>query len=227
MLSCMAAKVLPPIAGRPVLTRYFCTQIQHFTTVMYAHLQERRIVLASQSPRRRELVAMLGLNVESIAKDVDESWPQEIEGVAVAEFVARKKAEAYRDILKPKDILITGDTVVVLGGKVLEKPRDEEDACRMLRALSGETHTVASAVAVTTLESGIQSTLDVCDVDVDELSDDFIKTYVASGSPMDKAGAYGVQDIMGLIGVTRLSGSFYTVMGMPTHCLHTLLMAVE
>ena len=227
MLSCMAAKVLPPIAGRPVLTRYFCTQIQHFTTVMYAHLQERRIVLASQSPRRRELVAMLGLNVESIAKDVDESWPQEIEGVDVAEFVARKKAEAYRDILKPKDILITGDTVVVLGGKVLEKPRDEEDACRMLRALSGETHTVASAVAVTTLESGIQSTLDVCDVDVDELSDDFIKTYVASGSPMDKAGAYGVQDIMGLIGVTRLSGSFYTVMGMPTHCLHTLLMAVE
>ena len=218
---------MPPIAGRPVLTRYFCTQIQHFTTVMYAHLQERRIVLASQSPRRRELVAMLGLNVESIAKDVDESWPQEIEGVAVAEFVARKKAEAYRDILKPKDILITGDTVVVLGGKVLEKPRDEEDACRMLRALSGETHTVASAVAVTTLESGIQSTLDVCDVDVDELSDDFIKTYVASGSPMDKAGAYGVQDIMGLIGVTRLSGSFYTVMGMPTHCLHTLLMAVE
>ena len=194
---------------------------------MYAHLQERRIVLASQSPRRRELVAMLGLNVESIAKDVDESWPQEIEGVDVAEFVARKKAEAYRDILKPKDILITGDTVVVLGGKVLEKPRDEEDACRMLRALSGETHTVASAVAVTTLESGIQSTLDVCDVDVDELSDDFIKTYVASGSPMDKAGAYGVQDIMGLIGVTRLSGSFYTVMGMPTHCLHTLLMAVE
>lgn len=218
---------MPPIAGRPVLTRYFCTQIQHFTTVMYPHLQERRIVLASQSPRRRELVAMLGLNVESIAKDVDESWPQEIEGVAVAEFVARKKAEAYRDILKPKDILITGDTVVVLGGKVLEKPRDEEDACRMLRALSGETHTVASAVAVTTLESGIQSTLDVCDVDVDELSDDFIKTYVASGSPMDKAGAYGVQDIMGLIGVTRLSGSFYTVMGMPTHCLHTLLMAVE
>ena len=117
--------------------------------------------------------------------------------------------------------------MVVLGGKVLEKPRDEEDACRMLRALSGETHTVASAVAVTTLESGVQSTLDVCDVDVDELSDDFIKTYVASGSPMDKAGAYGVQDIMGLIGVTRLSGSFYTVMGMPTHCLHTLLMAVE
>ena len=139
----------------------------------------------------------------------------------------RKKAAAYLDVLGPSDVLITGDTVVVLHGKVLEKPNDEAHACEMLRALSGQTHTVASAVAVTTLEHGTQSALDVCDVDVNELTEAFIQDYVASGSPMDKAGAYGVQDVMGLIGVTRLTGSFYTVMGMPTHRLHALLDALK
>lgn len=195
--------------------------------MLYPHLEGRRIVLASQSPRRRELMGMLGLEVECIARDVDESWPQELEGVDVAEYVARKKAAAYLDVLGTSDVLITGDTVVVLHGKVLEKPTDEAHACEMLRALSGQTHTVASAVAVTTLEHGTQSALDVCDVYVNVLTEAFIQNYVASGSPMDKAGAYGVQDVMGLIGVTRLTGSFYTVMGMPTHRLHALLDALK
>ena len=195
--------------------------------MLYPHLEGRRIVLASQSPRRRELMGMLGLEVECMARDVDESWPQELEGLSVAEYVARKKAAAYLDVLGPSDVLITGDTVVVLRGKVLEKPTDEAHACEMLRALSGQTHTVASAVAVTTLEHGTQSALDVCDVDVNVLTEAFIQDYVASGSPMDKAGAYGVQDVMGLIGVTRLTGSFYTVMGMPTHRLHALLDALK
>ena len=162
-----------------------------------------------------------------MARDVDESWPEELEGVGVAEYVARKKAAAYQDVLGPGDVLITGDTVVVLHGKVLEKPTDAAHACEMLRAVSGQTHTVASAVAVTTLEHGTQSALDVCDVEVNELTEAFIQDYVASGSPMDKAGAYGVQDVMGLIGVTRLTGSFYTVMGLPTHRLHALLDALK
>ena len=93
---------------------------------------------------------MLGLDAECMARDVDESWPADLEGIEVAAFVANKKAEAYRDVLHNGDVLITGDTVVVLNGKVLEKPNDEAHACEMLRALSGETHTVASAVAVTT-----------------------------------------------------------------------------
>ena len=167
---------------------------------------------------------LLGMDVECIAKDVDESWPPDLEGVEVAEFVARRKAEAYLDHLQGNDILITGDTVVVLNGFVLEKPIDENDACRMLRELSGQTHTVASAVAVTTLNEGTRSELDLCEVTFNELSDAFIQSYVASGSPMDKAGAYGVQDVMGLVGVTKLTGSFYTVMGMPTHRLHNLLL---
>jgi septum formation protein len=194
---------------------------------LYPHLQGRRIVLASQSPRRRELIGLLGLDAECMARDVDESWPAELEGIEVAAFVATKKAEAYRDVLQPGDVLITGDTVVVLNGKVLEKPSDAAHACEMLWALSGQTHTVASAVAVTTLENGTQCALDVCDVTFNPLEESFIKSYVASGAPMDKAGAYGVQDVMGLIGVSALSGSFYTVMGMPTHQLHQLLLDLD
>lgn len=196
-------------------------------STLYPHLQGRRIVLASQSPRRRELIGLLGLEAECMARNVDESWPADIEGVEVAAYVANKKADAYLDILHPGDVLITGDTVVVLKGKVLEKPMDQTHACDMLRALSGQTHTVASAVAVTTLQHGTQCALDVCDVTFNELPEGFIQSYVASGSPMDKAGAYGVQDVMGLIGVSALSGSFYTVMGMPTHRLHDLLLSLK
>lgn len=168
-------------------------------------------------------MGLLGLDVECMSRDVDESWPPEVEGPGVAEFVTRKKAEAYLDVLSGDDVLITGDTTVVLDGRVLEKPEDETHACKMLRALSGKTHTVASAVAVTTLTHGTRCALDLCKVTFAELSEAFIQSYVATGSPMDKAGAYGVQDVMGLVGVTKLDGSFYTVMGMPTHKLHSLL----
>lgn len=195
-------------------------------STLFPHLAHRRIVLASQSPRRRELIAMLGLHVECLARDVDESWPSSIEGPEVAEFVARKKAVAYHDVLDADDVLVTGDTVVVLEGKVLEKPRSEAHAKEMLHALSGATHTVASAVAVTTLAGGTQSALDTCEVTFARLTDAFIDMYVASGSPMDKAGAYGVQDWMGLVGVTHMKGSFYTVMGMPTHRLSELFLAL-
>ena len=154
-------------------------------STLFPHLAHRRIVLASQSPRRRELIAMLGLHVECLARDVDESWPSSIEGPEVAEFVARKKALAYHDVLDADDVLVTGDTVVVLEGKVLEKPRSEAHAKEMLHALSGATHTVASAVAVTTLAGGTQSALDTCEVTFAPLTDAFIDLYVASGSPMD------------------------------------------
>ena len=137
-----------------------------------------------------------------------------------------KKRTATETSFKDDDVLITGDTVVVLHGKVLEKPVDEAHAKDMLRRLSGQTHTVASAVAVTTLEHGTQSVLDTCDVSFNTLSPEFIDLYVGGGTCMDKAGAYGVQDLAGLVGVRSLSGSFYTVMGMPTHKLATLLAAL-
>ena len=191
---------------------------------LHPHLQSRRIVLASQSPRRRQLMEMMGLNVECMARDLDESWPAGMEGTEVASYVALRKAEGYLDVLSGDDILITGDTVVVLDGEVLEKPTDAADAKRMLRQLSGQTHTVASAVAVTTLDGGSKVALDLCHVTFRVLDDAFLDTYIATGSPMDKAGAYGVQDLMGLIGVEVIRGSFYTVMGMPTHRLHDLLL---
>ena len=193
---------------------------------LFPNLEGRRVVLASQSPRRRELMTMMGLDVECMARDLDESWPAELEGSRVAEFVARKKAEGYKDVLQDDDVLITGDTVVVLHGKVLEKPVDQAHAKDMLSRLSGQTHTVASAVAVTTLADGIQSVLDTCDVTFNPLSAEFIDLYVGGGTCMDKAGAYGVQDLAGLVGVHSLSGSFYTVMGMPTHRLAELLAAL-
>ncbi|MDA0729539.1 MAG: Maf family protein [Bacteroidetes bacterium] len=193
-------------------------------TALYPHLEGRRIILASQSPRRRELIGMLGLDAECVAREVDESWPLGMEGTEVARHVATNKATAYADMMGPNDILITGDTVVVLDGSVLEKPMDSADAARMLRALSGQTHTVASAVAVTTLNQGTRVALDLCTVEFGQLTDAFIDTYIDTGSPMDKAGAYGVQDVMGLVGVHRLEGSFYTVMGLPTHRLHQLLL---
>ena len=174
---------------------------------LFPHLAQRRIVLASQSPRRRELISMLGLQVECLARDVDESWPSSIEGPEVAEVEARKKAFAFHVGLVADDVLVTGDTVVVLEGKVLEKPGSEAHAKEMLHALSGATHTVASAVAVTTLAGGTQSALDTCEVTFASLSDAFIDLYVASGSPMDKAGAYSVQEWMGLVGVTHKKGS--------------------
>ncbi len=195
-------------------------------STLFPHLAHRRIVLASQSPRRRELIAMLGLQVECLSRVVVESLRSSILCPEVAEFVGRKIALAYHDVLDADDVLVTGDTVVVLEGKVLEKPRSEQHAKDMLRALSGQTHTVASAVAVTTLASGTQSALDTCEVTFAPLSDAFIDLYVASGSPMDKAGAYGVQDWMGLVGVTHMKGSFYTVMGMPTHRLSELFLAL-
>lgn len=192
-------------------------------TTLFPNLAGRRVVLASQSPRRRELMTMMGLDVDCMARDLDESWPDEIEGPRVAEFLARKKADGYKDVLDGDDVLITGDTVVVLHGKVLEKPVDEAHAKAMLGRLSGQTHTVASAVAVTTLERGTHSVLDTCDVTFNPLSPEFIDLYVGGGTCMDKAGAYGVQDLAGLVGVNALSGSFYTVMGMPTHRLAALL----
>ena len=217
----MAAKVLSALSGEPRKEQYFCpTSPPHAPPLPPPH--GRRIVLASRALAE-------GIDVDDgTRRRVHGAGhrrirPAELEGVDVAAYVAEVKAKAYLDVLGPGDVLITGDTVVVLDGKVLEKPENEQHACDMLRALSGATHTVASAVAVTTLDGGTHCALDLCHVTFNELPESFIQEYVATGSPMDKAGAYGVQDVMGLVGVTKLDGSFYTVMGMPTHRLHQLL----
>ena len=191
--------------------------------MLYPHLNGKRVILASQSPRRLELVKGLELEPVTWLKDVDESFPEEITGPAIAEYVTRLKAEAYWDELGADDVLITGDTVVLLGDEVLQKPVDREEAIGMLEQLSGRTHTVASGIAVATLKTGIQSTVDTCEVTFRPLDRAWIEHYIDRYQPYDKAGGYGVQDMIGFAGVTGMQGSYFTVMGLPTHKLFELI----
>jgi septum formation protein len=191
--------------------------------MIHQNIQGKRIILASQSPRRLELVRGLELDPIIRLKDVDESYPPNIEGPAVAEYVTRKKAEAYLSELDDHDVLITGDTVVLLDNEVLGKPKSTEQARTMLDKLSNRTHTVASGIAVTTKAEGICSAVDTCEVTFAKLDLDLIDHYIARYEPFDKAGGYGVQDLIGFSGVTSLNGSYFTVMGLPTHLLFNLL----
>jgi septum formation protein len=191
------------------------------------HLEGRRLILASKSPRRLELVRGLGLNPEVAVREIDESWPAALAGPDVAAHVTRKKAEAFLPELRPEDVVITGDTVVLLptpeGYRVLEKPADRGDAIAMLLELQGRSHLVASGVAVTTRDRGISLEVDTCEVTFSAFDEATAAHYVDTCTPFDKAGAYGVQDFMGLAHAVKLNGSFYTVMGLPTHVLYRLL----
>ena len=197
--------------------------------MLYPNLTSKRIILASKSPRRLELVRGLELEPEVHVRDVDESYPKSVKGAAVAEYVTLAKASAFSDILGENDVIITGDTVVLLGEEVLEKPANIEEAKAMLKKLSGQTHLVASGVAVTTLKKGKPHTIckvDTCKVTFEELTDEIISHYIKKYRPFDKAGSYGVQDLLGFIGVRSINGSFYTVMGLPVHLLHKMLQQV-
>jgi septum formation protein len=195
--------------------------------MLYPHLNGKRVILASQSPRRLELVKGLELQPVTWLKDVDESFPDEISGPAIAEYVTRLKAEAYWDELGPDDLLITGDTVVLLGDEVFQKPGHRNEAIRMLERLSGQTHTVASGIAVTTIKTGIQSAVDTCEVTFRPLERAWIEHYIDRYRPYDKAGGYGVQDMIGFAGVTGMQGSYFTVMGLPTHKLFELINSLK
>ena len=190
---------------------------------MLDNLKKYQIVLASNSPRRKEL--MSGLGVDYVVKtlpDVDESYPDSLQGGDIPEFIACKKAGAYRSILQPGELLITADTIVWLDGKVLGKPQGREGAVKMLRALSGKKHQVFTGVCLTTTEWQKSFTA-ASDVLFDELSDEEIAYYVDRYQPMDKAGAYGVQEWIGYIGVHSISGSFYNIMGLPIQKLYKVL----
>lgn len=190
---------------------------------MLDNLKKYQIILASNSPRRKEL--MSGLGVDYVVKtlpDVDESYPDSLQGGDIPEFIACKKAGAYRSILQPGELLITADTIVWLDGKVLGKPHGREVAVEMLRALSGKKHQVFTGVCLTTTEWQKSFTA-ASDVLFDELSDEEIAYYVDRYQPMDKAGAYGVQEWIGYIGVHSISGSFYNIMGLPIQKLYKVL----
>ena len=187
---------------------------------MLDNLKKFNIVLASNSPRRKEL--MSGLGVDYVVKtlpDVDESYPDTLQGEEIPAYISREKAEAYQSMIEPDELLITADTIVWMNGEVLGKPKDREDAIRMLRKLSGASHQVITGVCLTT--KGWQNSFTVTtDVTFAVLSEEEIVYYVDKFSPMDKAGAYGVQEWIGFIGVESISGSYYNVMGLPVQKLY-------
>jgi septum formation protein len=187
---------------------------------MLDNLKKYNIVLASNSPRRKEL--MSGLGVDYVVKtlpDVDESYPDTLQGTEIPAYISREKADAYKSLIQPDELLITADTIVWLNGEVLGKPKGREGAMDMLRKLSGTSHQVITGVCLTTSDWQKSFTA-VTDVTFATLTEEEIIYYVDKYTPMDKAGAYGVQEWIGFIGVESISGSYFNVMGLPIQRLY-------
>jgi septum formation protein len=182
-----------------------------------------KLILASNSPRRRELLAGLGYPYEvRVLDNIDESYPDTLRGSEVASYISRVKAEAYRSTMADDELVITADTIVCLDDRVLGKPTDEAEAMAMLRSLSGRTHQVYTGVALTTKER--QKAFVSCShVTFAQLTEEEIQHYVTHYRPMDKAGAYGIQEWIGYVGVERIEGSYFNVMGLPVQRLYTEL----
>lgn len=183
----------------------------------------KRIILASNSPRRRELLGGLGYTYEVRVLDgIDESYPETLSGSDVAAYISRVKADAYRKTMADDELIITADTIVCLDDKVLGKPADENEAVAMLRSLSGRTHQVYTGVTIVTVEES-STFVSRSDVTFAALTEEEILHYVSQYRPMDKAGAYGIQEWIGYVGVERIEGSYFNVMGLPVQRLYTEL----
>lgn len=190
------------------------------------NLKKYKVILASNSPRRKELLAGLGVDYEvRTLPDVDESYPETLQGADIPLYIAKEKADAYVAMMQPGELMITADTIVWLDGKVLGKPRDREDALQMLRTMSGRTHEVFTGVCITTTDWQRSFTAQT-EVRFATLSEEEIAYYVDKFQPMDKAGAYGVQEWIGFIGVENISGSYYNIMGLPVQKLYRELLKV-
>ena len=187
---------------------------------MLENLKHYKIKLASNSPRRRELLSGLGIDYEvKLLPGIDESYPDTLKGEDIPMYIAREKADAYRPLMQADELIITADTIVCIDGEVLGKPSDGAEAAAMLRKLSGRTHEVITGVCLTTTR--LQRTFAaVTEVTFDTLTDEEIAYYVERYRPLDKAGAYGVQEWIGCIGVTGLKGSYFNVMGLPVQRLY-------
>ena len=193
---------------------------------MLDNLKKYKVILASNSPRRKELLAGLGVDYEvRTLPDVDESYPDTLQGADIPLYIAKEKADAYVAMMQPGELMITADTIVWLDGKVLGKPQDKEDALQMLRTMSGRTHEVFTGVCITTTDWQRSFTAQT-EVRFATLSEEEIAYYVDNFQPMDKAGAYGVQEWIGFIGVENISGSYYNIMGLPVQKLYRELLKV-
>jgi len=177
-----------------------------------------KLILASSSPRRQQLMQEAGFEFEVRLREVPEVYPDTLFVEQVPEYLARLKASAFNGDLQEDELLITADTIVSINGKVVGKPRDRQQAVAMLRELSGNKHTVISGLCLTTVRE--QKSCSVCtDVFFRELTEKEIVYYVDRYKPFDKAGAYGIQEWIGYVGIERIDGSFYNVMGLPVQTL--------
>lgn len=185
-------------------------------------IKRHHIILASGSPRRQAFFKDLGLDFEIRLKPIAETYPPRLIHFEISDYLAQLKALPFKDELKPNDILITSDTIVWHNNKALGKPMSEIDAFKMIKSLSNATHEVITSVCFTT--KNVQKTLnEVSKVTFKALTDDEINFYINTCKPFDKAGAYGIQEWIGLIGVTKIEGSYFNVMGLPTHLVYKVL----
>lgn len=219
--------------------------------MLKSQLKKYHIILASKSPRRQFLLKELGLDFEIRTKDTDESFPKKLKGKQIALYLCKKKADAFRNELKPKDILITADTIVWVGNTVLNKPSSYKEAVKMLKMLSGKMHTVYTGVCISRLspaspsrsamaergggqaklgskargeELNLHSFAASTKVYFKKLSSKEIDFYITNYKPYDKAGAYGAQEWVGYVGVEKIIGSYFNVMGLPVKELYEQLM---
>lgn len=180
-----------------------------------------KILLASQSPRRKELLSSLGFDFEVVKIDCEEILPENIEIENAAAYLSELKADAFRS-LENNEVLITADTVVAINNEILGKPKNDADAKDMLQKLSGTTHQVYTGISIKTLDKTITET-DVADVELDEISEEEIDFYIKNYKPFDKAGSYGIQEWLGMAKIKKMNGSYYTIMGLPTHLVYKIL----
>ena len=184
---------------------------------------DKKIILASNSPRRRELLAGLDLDFEvKVIKGIDESYPETLAPDKVAQYIAAKKADAYVPAIHEDDLVITADTVVIVDNDILGKPHDESEAKAMLRRISGRSHQVVTGVCLVTKDKRREFSVST-DVTFRSLSESEIDYYLSHYRPFDMAGAYGIQEWIGYVGVTGLNGSYFNVMGLPVQRIYSEL----
>jgi septum formation protein len=174
------------------------------------------IILASKSPRRQELLKLMGVDFKVVLKEVDESYPEGLSPAEIAVYIAEKKARAFDESLNKNEVILTADTIVCIDDLILGKPENEEHACEMLAILSGKKHEVITGVAFLQSER-LHSFFEVSEVYFTDLSSEQIRHYVRTCRPFDKAGSYGIQEWAGLVAIEKINGSYTNVVGLPTH----------
>ena len=193
--------------------------------MIWNNLIDKKVILGSQSPRRMELLKSMGVEFETLTADLNENYPDHLQKEEIPLYLAKLKADFLSQQITSNDVLITADTIVWQNGQALNKPRDKSEAFQMLSALSGATHSVFTGIYVRFADQHWHQ-FDETKVTFNSLTSDEIEYYIEHYSPFDKAGSYGAQDFIGIVGIRSLAGSYFNVMGLPTHLLFSILKSI-